>query len=83
MKLVIPRYSNSPRLEFWQRHDYTSLNVVLESSESESEGEPEGFGEEFQAGEPPDREIHYLVGDVTQPQNTGDSDAIVVHCIGG
>ena len=76
--------SLSPRLEFWQRHDYTSLNVILESSESESESEEEreGFGEEFPSGEPPEREIHYLVGDVTQPQNTGYSDAIVVHCVG-
>ena len=28
-----------------------------------------------------DRDIQYLVGDVTRPQQTGTSDAIVVHCV--
>jgi hypothetical protein len=29
-----------------------------------------------------EREIHYVMGNVAQPQNTGSSDAIVVHCVG-
>ena len=67
------------RLVFWEHHGYTSLNASLESS---SESDSEGSGDELSAGDPSDREIQYVVGDVTRPQNTGDSDAIVVHCVG-
>jgi len=28
------------------------------------------------------RVINYVVGDVTHPEKTGDTDAIVVHCVG-
>ena len=52
----------------------------MESSSS-SEGEGEGFEDEPSASDSSDREIHYMVGDVTHPQNTRNSDAIVVHCV--
>ena len=29
-----------------------------------------------------EREIQYIIGDVTQPQNTSTNDAIIVHCVG-
>ena len=66
------------RQQYWQRHDYTSLNIALESS-SEEEDEVEEQEEEL---EPSDREIHYVMGNVAEPQNTGTRDAIVVHCVG-
>ncbi len=69
-------------MEFWQRHDYTSLAVSMEASSSEEESETEGSEEEFQPSDPSEREIHYVVGDVTRPHSTGDGDAIVVHCVG-
>ena len=52
----------------------------MESSSS-SEGEGEGFEDEPSARDSSDREIHYIVGDVTHPQNTRNTDAIVVHCV--
>ena len=55
-----------------------SLESSSEEEEEEGEREGEGEGEE----EPSEREIHYVMGDVAQPQNTGTSDAIVVHCVG-
>ena len=27
-------------------------------------------------------DIDYVVGDVTHPQKTGDTDALIVHCVG-
>ncbi len=53
--------------------------MTLNSDESseESEGADE-WGCEDVEGE----ELRYLVGDVTRPQQTGTSDAIVVHCVG-
>ena len=29
-----------------------------------------------------EQQINYVVGDVTQPQNTGSNDAIIIHCVG-
>lgn len=64
------------RQEYWQRHGYTSLNAAMESSSEEEEEEEE------EDEEPSDREIHYVMGNVAEPQNTGTRDAIVVHCVG-
>ncbi|CAI8031063.1 Chromodomain-helicase-DNA-binding protein 1-like [Geodia barretti] len=63
------------REEFWRRNGYTSQNCPLEGSSEEEEEE----GEEEEEEE--ERQINYVVGDVTQPQNTGSSDAIIIHCV--
>ena len=47
------------------------------SSEEEEEEEDDEEGEDSL-----EREIHYVMGDVAQPQNTCNSDAVVVHCVG-
>lgn len=51
----------------------------MESCSEEEEDEEEEREEEEESLE---REIHYVMGDVAQPQNTGTNDAIVVHCVG-
>lgn len=51
--------------------------MSLESSSEEEDEDEEGEGEETL-----ERDIHYMMGDVAQPQNTGSSDAVVVHCVG-
>ena len=53
--------------------------MTLGSDASESSSSEE---EEEEEVDPSDRELHYLVGDVTCPQCTGEQDAIVVHCVG-
>ena len=63
------------RMEYWKKHNYISLNLTLEEDEEEEEEEEEEL-------DTSDRELHYLSGDVTRPQNTGDTDAIVIHCVG-
>ncbi len=50
----------------------------MESDDSSDESE--GAAEEWECE---GVELRYLVGDVTRPQQTGSSDAIVVHCVGG
>ena len=66
------------REEFWRRNGYTSQNCPLEGSSEEEEEE----GEEEEEEEEEERQINYVVGDVTKPQNTGSSDAIIIHCVG-
>ncbi|XP_019858843.1 PREDICTED: chromodomain-helicase-DNA-binding protein 1-like [Amphimedon queenslandica] len=52
--------------EWWKEHNYSSLKIKEEEEEEEEREE---------------REIQYLIGDVTQPQNTSTNDAIIVHCV--
>ena len=54
--------------------------MSLESSSEEEEEEDED--EEGEEEDSLEREIHYVMGDVAQPQTTGNSDAVVVHCVG-
>ena len=59
-----------------------------EEKEREGEGEEgEGEGEkevrEVEVEEDEERQINYVVGDVTQPQHTVSKDAIIIHCVGG
>ena len=53
------------------------MNVTVDSDSeeawSDSDGEEEGAWSE---------EINYVRGDVTHPQNAGNSDLIIVHCVG-
>ena len=75
------------REAFWSQHGYTSLNVVLDSSDSgeeseEEEEEEEGEEEGRLSFDSTERQLHYVVGDVTQPQVTEGTNAIVVHCVG-
>ena len=55
--------------EWWEEHNYSSLKIKEEEEEEEEDEKEE-------------REIQYLIGDVTQPQNTSTNDAIIVHCVG-
>lgn len=57
----------------WKANNYESQSICL-PSDSDTDVEEE---EEESGGD-----IRYLVGDVTQPQRTGQDDAIVVHCVG-
>ena len=61
------------KLEWWEEQGYTSLKLKDDDQEEEEEEEEE---------EREEREIQYLIGDVTQPQNTSTNDAIIVHCVG-
>ena len=63
------------RKEWWQKNNYASSAISVDSSESEGDS---GDSEE----EDEEREIHYKVGDVARPQESGSRDAVVVHCVG-
>lgn len=62
------------RMEWWEENHYTSLNVDLTADSSEEEEEEQEEGEE--------KDIQYVVGDVTHPQFAGTRDALIVHCVG-
>ena len=55
------------------------MNVAIDSDsdEASSDSEGEGEGDEAWSGE-----ISYIRGDVTHPQNAGNNDLIIVHCVG-
>ena len=63
----------------WRQNSYETANILI-NDESSDESENE---ENFESDDEDTRlQIQYVVGDVTQPINTGKQDAIVVHCLG-
>ncbi|XP_038057160.1 chromodomain-helicase-DNA-binding protein 1-like [Patiria miniata] len=66
--------------QLWEANDYESANIAMETDEEESEDEENDDFELLHDGNEA-RAIQYVSGDVTQPINTGDKDAIVVHCV--
>lgn len=70
------------REKLWQENSYCSLNISLKEDDSETESSEEE--EDIFSDETTDRtrDIKYLQGDVTHPQNTENRNAIVVHCVG-
>ena len=69
-------------MEKWAANSYTSCNVEFSSDEESDEMEEDESGDEDEEDGKTARIIHYVVGDVTHPQNTSTEDAIIVHCVG-
>ena len=69
------------REKLWKKNSYDSLNISLKEDESEDESSE---GEDFFSDETADRrrDIKYVRGDVTHPQDTDNHHAIIVHCVG-
>ncbi|PVD33729.1 hypothetical protein C0Q70_04989 [Pomacea canaliculata] len=67
------------REELWKKHNYTSVNIMIESEDEDEEEVAEEEGSEEDVDQPR-RSIHYVMGDVTHPLDAGTSDRIVVHC---
>ncbi|KAL3857047.1 hypothetical protein ACJMK2_011746, partial [Sinanodonta woodiana] len=72
--------------ELWRANSYTSCNISIESDsdqeeEEEAKEEKERNEEEGEVPiQPTKRDIHYVIGDVTHPQDTGSDINIIVHC---
>ena len=66
----------------WTENGYTSTNILLDSDGEEQDEEKDGETDVEDEEDGDKLDIDYVVGDVTQPQKTGDNDAIVVHCVG-
>ena len=67
----------SCRLEYWNRNKYSSLNVAIDSDSDDTSSDSEGEGNKAWS-----REINYIRGNVTHPQNAGNNYLIIVHCVG-
>ncbi|KAK3608755.1 hypothetical protein CHS0354_005846 [Potamilus streckersoni] len=69
------------REELWRANSYKSCNISMESDEEvEEEEEKEERNEEEESVQPRKRDIHYVIGDVTHPQDTGSDINIIIHC---
>ena len=51
--------------------------MTVDSDSEEASSDSEGEEDESWSGE-----ISYIRGDVTHPQNAGNNDLIIVHCVG-
>ena len=59
--------------ELWAKNDYKSCSLPSVDAE-----------DDVAANDDDDEQmnINYVIGDVLQPQNTDDADAVIVHCVG-
>ncbi|XP_071807715.1 chromodomain-helicase-DNA-binding protein 1-like [Asterias amurensis] len=62
----------------WASNDYESVNIAMETDDEDEDEEDDTMTLEDDNDV---KAIQYVSGDVTQPINTGDNDAIVVHCV--
>ncbi|XP_076450689.1 chromodomain-helicase-DNA-binding protein 1-like [Babylonia areolata] len=78
------------REALWKKHNYHSVNIVIDS-EGEEEEEEEGKEEEEEGkeeeeeregeGDKPGKSINYVIGDVTRPLAAAKTSVnIVIHC---
>ena len=68
------------REKFWQDNGYTTTNILCDGDESSNESDND---EVYDSDEIENTtQISYVVGDVTQPLNAGNRDAIIIHCVG-
>lgn len=68
------------REDLWERNNYSSSNITLDSDDEDDEEEE---GELLEDHEDEERRlaIQYVKGDVTYP-DVKKGDSIVVHCVG-
>ncbi|XP_030837594.1 chromodomain-helicase-DNA-binding protein 1-like isoform X1 [Strongylocentrotus purpuratus] len=68
--------------DMWEARGYESSNVAMETEEDEDDEASEDGNVDL-SGDAEDVGValRYVRGDVTHPINTGDQDAIVVHCV--
>ncbi|XP_072016893.1 chromodomain-helicase-DNA-binding protein 1-like [Amphiura filiformis] len=72
------------RLEkLWERNSYESANIAMDTDDEDEDEERDvlGFGSDDDDEGSTSRAMKYVRGDVTHPQNAGEKDAIVVHCV--
>jgi hypothetical protein len=67
-------------------NNYKSCSLGSSSDENDdqaSDNEDENISVNMEEDEEQEKKaIHYVIGDVMQPQNTDGQDAIIVHCVG-
>jgi len=62
--------------ELWAKNDYKSCNLPS-VDDSDTQDDDSDSEDDVKT-----QNINYVIGDVLQPQNTDDADAVIVHCIG-
>lgn len=64
----------------WAKNNYQSCN--LPSVDDDDAQDVDDDDQDDENDDVMTRNINYVIGDVLQPQNPDDSDAIIVHCVG-
>jgi len=63
--------------ELWTKNSYKSCNLPSVDDDDDSQDDNVDDDDDVKT-----MNINYVIGDVLQPQNTDDTDAVIVHCVG-
>lgn len=66
------------KLKKWEKHNYTSKEIVLPSQEDEAASKEEELQPEENEAE---NDIHFVTGDASKPQGSGNCNAIIINCL--
>ena len=70
--------------ELWTKNNYQSCNlpsqdddVVVDDDDDDDDADDDADDDDAKS-----KDINYVIGDVLQPQNADNTDALIVHCVG-
>lgn len=80
------QYNFFNRETLWASNSYTSLALLDRTNDDDNTDDDDSTDEDDNNSNTDNDnnsgDLNYVVGDVTQPQNVGSKDAIVLHCVG-
>jgi len=65
--------------KLWADNDYKSCSLPAPGNDDDADDDVIDDDDDDDTMK---RNINYVIGDVLQPQETGNADAVIVHCVG-
>ena len=63
--------------ELWTKNNYQSCNLPSQDDDVVVDDDDDDDADDAKS-----KDINYVIGDVLQPQNADNTDALIVHCVG-
>ena len=71
------------RAQRWAKNDYKSCNLPsVDDDDDDNDDDGDDDDDDDDDVRVTNKNINYVIGDVLQPQNSDDTDAVIVHCVG-
>ena len=68
--------------ELWAKNDYESCNLPSAADDGDAQDDNVIDDNDDDDAATTTRNINYVIGDVLQPQNSDNTDAVIVHSVG-
>jgi len=68
--------------ELWSKNDYKSCSLPPTDDNAADDDDDDNDDDDTSDNDNAKTDINYVIGNVLQPQNSDNTDAIIVHCVG-